>query len=61
MKIYFCDVCEKQIEANEERGHEVSIGSVRFADVCSKCTLDVPRLKQLCSDAAMQWARERKS
>lgn len=60
MKIYFCDVCEKQIEANEERGQEIAIG-VRFVDVCAKCTADIPRLKQLCSEAAMQWAREHKA
>ena len=61
MKIYFCDVCEKQIEKNEERGLEISVANVRFADVCATCTADVERLKQLTSEAAMQWAQERKA
>ena len=62
MRTYHCDVCERLIEKNEERSsQELAIGGVRFIDVCKNCTRDVPRLQQLCAEAAMQWARERKA
>jgi hypothetical protein len=60
MKIYFCDVCKRQLDPGEERGHEISIGFARFVDVCQPCTSSVDRLKLLVGDAAEAWARERR-